>query len=129
MKQCSKQLSSSPISSLPNKQKLFSRRQRRRIRKRLRRKQNRMKIPTRSMSMTTQIVADALDMLHISTEMNTKSFEFIERYEITRQHAFKMPPNLRPIVFFIEPKTSRVSSTVTNKLQNSMDEDYYSSYV
>jgi hypothetical protein len=88
-----------------------------------------MKIPTRSMSMTTQIVADALDMLHISTEMNTKSFEFIERYEITRQHAFKMPPNLRPIVFFIEPKTSRVSSTVTNKLQNSMDEDYYSSYV
>jgi hypothetical protein len=121
----SKQLSSAPLSSIPNRQKPFSRRQRRRIR----RQQRRRKIRTRSLSLTTQIATDAFDMLHISTtESNTKPFEFIERYELTRQHALAMPCDQRPIVFFMEPKNNRVFSNTTNDLYISTDEDYYSSY-
>ncbi|CAF1141758.1 unnamed protein product [Rotaria sordida] len=100
------------------------------MRQRLRQQQRRIKIRTRSMSMTTQIALDALNMLHISNESNTKPFEFIERYELTRQHALNMPFDQRPIVFFIEHENSQAFSTSTNELYNTMDDDdYYSSYV
>ncbi len=124
MQQYSKQLS-----SIPNRQKPFSRKQRRRIRQRLRRQQCRIKMGTRSMSMTTQIAADAFDMLHISTESNTNPLEFIERYELTRQHALQMPLNQRPILFLMEYKNSRVFSNAKSELHNSIDEDYSTSFV
>jgi hypothetical protein len=129
MQQCSKQLSSAPLSSIPHRQKSFSRKQRRRIRQRLRRQQRRMKIQTRSMSVTTQIATDAFEMLHISNESNLKSLEFIERYELTRQHALIMPIDQRPIVFLMENQNNRVFPTVKHELDKSIDEDYYSSFV
>ena len=108
-RQCFKQLP-----SIPNRQKPCSRRQRRR-----------RKLRTRSMSIETQIAVDAFDMLHISTtKSNIKPFEFIKRYEITRQEALIMPRDRQPIVFFIDQKNNRMLS---NDLCNSMDEDYYSS--
>ncbi|CAF0973916.1 unnamed protein product [Rotaria sp. Silwood1] len=129
LQQCSKKLSSPPLSSLSNQQKSFSKRQRRRIRQRLRRQQHRMKIRTRSMSMTTQITSDVLNMLHISNESNTKPLEFIKRYELTRQQALTMPFDQRPIIFMMEPENHQVFLASTDELQNTMDDDYYSSYV
>ncbi|CAF2458737.1 unnamed protein product [Rotaria sp. Silwood2] len=129
LQQCSKQLSSSPLCSLSNQQKVFSKKQRRRMRQRRRRQQRRTKIQTRSMCMTIQIASDALNMLHISNEPNTKPFEFIERYELTRQQALTMPFDQRPIVFFMEHENSQVLPTSTDELHNTIDDDYYSSYV
>jgi len=129
IQQYSKQLSSVPLSSISNRQKSFSRKQRRRTRQRLRRRQRRMKMRSRSMSMTTQITADAFDMLHISTEPSTKPLKFIERYELTRRQALAMPPDQRPILFLIEHKNNHVFSIDSSELHNSMDEDYYSSFV
>ncbi|CAF0745203.1 unnamed protein product [Adineta steineri] len=120
MKQYSKQLSI--------KQKRLSARQRRRIRQRLRRKQRRMKVPTYSTSMTTQMATDALDMLHISTDIHAEPFEFIQRYELTRQQALKMSISQQPIICFNEHKNNHVFSTTTNKLDNCTNEDYDSTY-
>lgn len=88
----------------------MKRRRKFRQRRRFRRQQRRMKIRARSLNMTTQIPVDAFNMLHISTESNTQSIEVIERYELT------MPFDQRPVLFLIEPF-------------NSMDKDYYSSFV
>ncbi len=77
-----------------NRKKPFSRR---------RRRQRRRKLRTRSMSITTQLATNALDMLHISTtESDIKPFEFIERYQLTRQQALAMPYDQRPTVVFID---------------------------
>lgn len=55
-----------------------------------------------------------LALLHISIDSNSKPFEFIQRHELTRQHALTMPVNQRPIISIVE---------------NDVHQDYYSSYV
>jgi hypothetical protein len=88
-----------------------------------------MKMQIRSRSMTTQIAVNAFDMLQISTESNINPFEFIERDELTRQHALTMPDDQRPIIVLRENKSNRVLPIVSYELLNDLDEDYYSSYV
>jgi hypothetical protein len=88
---------------LSSRQKPFSRKQRRRRRRQ-------MKMRNRSRSTTTQIFVDAFDMLQISTESNIKPFEFIEREELTRQHALAMPEDQRP---FIILRDNQALSTVS----------------
>jgi len=107
-----------PLSSLSNQQKSFSRKQQRRMRR-----QN------RSMSVTTQIAANAFDMLCISTESNIKPLEFIERYELTRYHALTMPIDQQPILFLMEHKNNRMFSISANERYNNINDDYYSSFV
>jgi hypothetical protein len=100
--------------------------QRRRTQKCLRRRQRRIKMQSRSSSATTQIGTSALHMLQIS---NVQSLEFIQRSELTRQHAFAMPRDQQLIVFFREYNKNRMFPSVKHELNNSDDEDYYSSYV
>jgi len=107
-----------PLSSLSNQQKSFSRKQ-----------QRRMKRQNRSMSVITQIAANAFDMLRISTESNIKPLEFIERYELTRYHALTMPIDQQPILFLMEHKNNRMFSISANERYNNINDDYYSSFV
>lgn len=122
------QLLSVPSSPLSNQQKQRSRRQRRRMRKRFRPKRRHVKTRNRSMHMATQIVSDALDKLHISTESNAKSFEFIEQYEITRLDALSMLHNERTDMFLTEHNCIQAYSTKTSKMHKLTDENGESSY-
>lgn len=69
------------VSSIDEIQKRPSRKCRRRRGRRYRNRQS------RSMSLTTEVAINALNMLQISTE----PLKFIERNELTRYHALKMP--------------------------------------
>ncbi|CAF1577169.1 unnamed protein product [Adineta ricciae] len=95
------------VSSIDETQKRPSRKRRRR--RRHRRYRNRQ---SRSMNMTTEVAINALNMLQISTE----PLEFIERDELTRYHALKMPMKQQPVVFLV------------NQQNISIDDDHLSSY-
>lgn len=71
----------------------------RKPRTRFRSRQNyRLKPLNSSNSTITQIATSALDYLHISPEFNVKTFQFIQRNELTRQQALIMPDDQRPMI-------------------------------
>ncbi|CAM4897537.1 unnamed protein product [Rotaria socialis] len=121
---------SSPLSSRTNYPKSYSRRQRRQIRHRRRRQQYPMKILKPTTSMTTQIISDAFNLLHISTESNRKSAEFIERYELTRQETLNIPFDHRSILFVNEHRNKELFPTTIKELNDTIhDDDDHLSYV
>lgn len=128
LRRYSKKISSPISTSFSSQQKLFSKKHRRRKQRRRRRKQRRMKIPKRSMSMTTQIASNALNMLHISTESDSEEFELIERNELVRHHVLTMPSDQCPIVLFEKRPFNSVFSIKTHETNHVANKDSYSSH-
>ena len=101
-----KPISYPSVSSIDEIQKRPSRKRRRRRHRRYRNRQS------RSLNMTTEVAINALSMLQLSTE----PLQFIERDELTRYHALKMPMKQQPVVFLV------------NQQNISVDDDHLSSY-
>ena len=81
-------LQRSSFSSQTNRRK-----QRTRFRQRFR-----LKTFNSSNSTITQIATSAFNLLHISPDSNLKTFQFIQRNELTRQQALTMSDDQRPII-------------------------------